>query len=250
MALSFRVGVRYGVAEYGEFHMKRFAITAVSLLVIAGAADCHFVYLVPDNATGTIKAVFSDTLKPDDKVNVEKIERTKLVLVSSAGKESALKWEIDKAGSFYKIAVPGTGPRIVAGVTNYGVLQRGEGKPFLLMYYSKAIIGDVSVTDNARLGTASPVEIVPVVADGKIRFQALVSGKPVAKAEMSVMVPGEAKSRAEIGDEKGITAGFDKAGMYGVNFRKVEAKAGDEKGKKYEEVRSYATLVVEFKPAK
>lgn len=102
----------------------------------------------------------------------------------------------------------------------------------------------------AVLGDRVPLEIVPRVSAGKIRFQALAGGKPVAKAEITVMVPGEEKSESIVADDKGLTPEFSKAGTYGVNVRRVEAKSGEEKGKKYEEVRSYATLVVNFAPAK
>lgn len=226
--------------------MKRFALVAVALLFAAMGASAHFVFLVPDGSGGNVKAIFSDTLKPDDRVAIEKIDNTKLMLIDASGKESALKWTMDKTGAFCKIEAPGNGTRILASVTDYGILQRGDSKPFWLKYHAKAILGPLPEADKAKLGDRAPLEIVPIVEGGKIRFQALIAGKPAAKTEISVMVPGEDKSQDTTTDEKGLTPAFEKTGLYGVRIRLVEAKSGEDKGKKYEEVRSYATLVVSF----
>jgi hypothetical protein len=136
-------------------------------------------------------------------------------------------------------------------VTDYGVLQRGDSKPFWLKYYSKTIVGDWIGAKVFKLENRAALEVIPVVADGKIRFQALAgTGRPIAKAEITVMVPGEEDSRHLTTDEQGLTPAFEKAGLYGVNVRQVEANSGEQKGKKFEEVRSYATLVVQFAPPK
>jgi len=230
--------------------MKGFVLTLAAALFILPAAFGHFVYLVPEEGGNAVKAVFSDTLKPDQKVSVEKIEKTKLILLDSAGKVSELKWALDKAGSFYQVEVAGSGVRIVAGVTDYGVLQRGDSKPFALKYYSKAIVGDWTGAKTLKLGERVPLELVPILTDGKIRFLALAGGKPLAKAEITVMAPGEEESRQVVSDDQGLTPQFEKAGLYGINLRQTEAKAGEQGGKKFEEVRSYATLVVQFAPPK
>lgn len=226
--------------------MRNWIIATACLFSVVGRGHGHFVFFVPDNASGTVRAVFSDTLKPDERVAIEKIDNTKLFLIDAAGKELAVKWTADKAGAFYKIELPGSGSRMLGGITDYGILQRGDSKPFWLRYYPKTIVGEIPAAEKATLGERVPVEIVPVIAGGKIRFQALTAGKPVANAEISVMVPGEEKAQDLKTDEKGFTAPFEKAGQYGVRFRQIELKSGDDKGKKYEELRHYATLVVDF----
>lgn len=208
-------------------------------------AFAHFPFLVPDGPSKG-KMVFSDNLKPDDKgVPVDKIAGTKLAVLAS-GKAAELTTTLDKAANCYRFEVQGTGSRIVVGTTDYGVLQRGEGKPMWLRYYPKAIFGDIPAVDNATAGTIVPLELVPVVDGAKLKFKALAAGKALAKAEVTVVIPGEEKTKVVVTDEAGLTTGFDKAGTYGAYVRQVETKSGEQGGKKYEEIRNYATLVVAF----
>ena len=75
----------------------------------------------------------------------------------------------------------------------------------------------------------------------------LSKGKPVAKTEVSVMVPEKKETETVTTDDKGLTPAFDAKGRYGVTVRTTEAKAGESKGEKYEEVGNTATLVVTVK---
>ena len=225
--------------------MIRLCFVLSFVFILAPAASAHFPFLVPDGPSKG-KAVFSDTLKPDDKgVPVDKIATTKLVVLT-AGKSAELPLTLDKAANCYTFEVPGTGSRIVVGTTDYGVLQRGEGKPMWLRYYPKAIFGDIPTVENATAGKLVPLELVPVVDGGKLKFKALAAGNALVKAEVTVMIPGEEKTKVVVTDDAGMTTGFDKAGTYGAYVRKVEEKSGEQGGKKYEEIRNYATLVVAF----
>ena len=220
------------------------------LLVVVGAigivnvASAHFPFLVPDGPSKG-KAVFSDNLKPDAAVPIDRIANTKLTVIAD-GKAAELMWTLDKAANCYTFDVPGSGSRIVVGTTDYGILQRGDSKPFLLQYYPKAVFGDVPAVEKATVGDRVPLELVPVVAGGKIRFTALAGGKPLAKVDVALLIPGEAKSKDVKTDDAGRTPEFDKAGLYGAQVRLVEMKAGERDGKKYDEIRHYATLVVNF----
>jgi uncharacterized GH25 family protein len=226
--------------------MSRYCLAAILFaLIVATAAPAHFVFLVPVDATKG-KAVFSDTLKPDDKgVPVERIAGTKLMVIDG-GKATDLAWTHDKAANCYTFDVPGTGTRIVVGTTDYGVSQRGESKPMWLRYFPKAVFGDIPAPEKATVGDKVPVELVPVVDGGKLRFKAVAGGKPLAKSDVTVLVPGEEKGKVVATDENGMTEGFDKPGLYGAQVRLVEEKTGELGGKKYEELRQYATLVVTF----
>jgi uncharacterized GH25 family protein len=217
-------------------------LALVLALLTASAAWAHFPFLVPDGPSKG-KAVFSDTLKPDKDVPVDRLANTKLVVLAD-GKATDLAWTLDKAANCYTFEVPGSGTRVVVGTCEYGVLQRGDSKPFLLLYYPKAIFGDLPAPERATAGEKVPLELVPVAAGGKVRFKALADGKPLARADVTVLVPGEMKSAIVVTDDGGLTPEFDKPGVYGAQVRRVEAKAGDREGKKYDEVRQYATLVV------
>jgi uncharacterized GH25 family protein len=216
-------------------------VVAVSL-VTTSVAFAHFPFLVPDGPS-KCKAVFSDNLKPDKDVPVDLIANTKLVVIAG-GKATDLAWALDKTANCYTFEVPGSGSRVVIGTTDFGVLQRGDSKPFLLHYYPKAVFGDVPGPEQASAGDRVPLELVPVAAGGKLRLKAMAGGKPLAKATVSVLIPGETKGKDVTTDDTGLTPEFDKPGTYGAQVRQVEAKAGDKDGKKYDEVRRYATLVV------
>jgi uncharacterized GH25 family protein len=222
--------------------MSRMFFTALLGLLIAATGQAHFPFIVPDSSGTSAKVVFSDDLSVDTNVSIEKITNTKLTIRDSAGKETALTWK--KEDGFYAINVPETGNRIVYGVTDYGVLQKGDTKPFKLVYYSKAIFGNPT-EKAATLGEKTALEVVPVPSFGKVKFLVLAAGKPVADAEITVLLP-ESGKKAMKTDKDGFTAEFSAAGRYGAVAKLFENKSGDHAGKKYEEIRNYATLVYDF----
>ena len=199
---------------------------AVGLFAV-GVASGHFPFIVPDDKGESAKVVFSDNLEPDTNVNIEKLSGTKLTLRDANGKESALEWK--KGDGFYAVNVPGRGDRVVYGVTDYGVLQKGDAKPFRLVYYPKATVGSAAAKP---VGEKLALEVVAVLA----------AGKPVVESEVTVMVPG-AEKKAVKTDKDGYTPTFEAAGRYGVYAKHVDPKAGEHAGKKFDETRHYATLV-------
>jgi uncharacterized GH25 family protein len=217
---------------------RMFGALVVGLFAVA-AAHGHFTFVVPDASGSSAKLIFSDDLNPDTNVSVEKIAGTKLTLRDAAGKDTPL--ELKKGEGCYLVSLPGSGPRVVFGTTDYGVMQKGDAKPYLLVYYPKALVGEVpakAATVGARL------EVVPAGEPGKPRFRVLADGKPAAEAEVTVLVPGSAKQMVKT-DKEGLTPAFAASGRYGVFARWTEAKSGEHAGKKYEEVRHYATLVAD-----
>jgi uncharacterized GH25 family protein len=220
-------------------------LAAVALAVSAAAASqAHFVYLVPAEDGSAVKLVFSDTLDPDPAVAIEKVGGTKLTVRDAAGKETPAP--LKKGDGFYEVAVPGTGPRVVYGVAEYGVLQKGDARPFRLAYYPKAVLGGPA---DKPVGGPLKAEILADGGAGKVRFRVLHEGRPAAGAEVSVLVPGSEKParKAVKTDAQGYTEPFAASGRYGVNARVTETAAGELAGKKYEETRHYATLVVDVK---
>lgn len=217
---------------------RMFGAVIVGLFAVA-AAHGHFTFVVPDAGGASAKVIFSDDLNPDTNVSVEKIAGTKLMLRDGAGKDTPL--ELKKGEGCYLVSLPGGGARVVFGTTDYGVMQKGDAKPYLLVYYPKALVGDVpakAVAVGARL------EVAPAGDPGKPRFRVLADGKPAAEVEVTVLVPGSAKQMVKT-DKEGLTPAFAATGRYGVFARWTEAKAGEHAGKKYEEVRHYATLVAD-----
>jgi hypothetical protein len=175
---------------------------------------------------------------------IEKLSGTKLFLRDAAtGKDAPLTWK--KGEGYFTAALPGSGPRVVFGVTDYGVLQKGDAKPFRLVYYPKALVGAVPAKI-AAVGDPLKVEIVLSTEGAKTRFRVVQEGKPVAEAEYTVLIPGGTKKAAKT-DKEGFTEAFESLGRYGVFARVTEAKPGEAAGKKFDETRQYATLVVDVK---
>ncbi|MCX7666636.1 MAG: DUF4198 domain-containing protein [Gemmataceae bacterium] len=222
--------------------MRWFLLAALTFLITVGSSSAHFVFLVPDGA-GKAKAVFSDELKPDPKVPIEKAANTKLYLVVG-DKKTELKWNLNKEGNFYSIETGTKEDSTVGGTTDYGIFQRGDNPPQRLLYHPKVVFGELGKA--ALLGDKVPLEIVPILEAGKIRFQVLLAGKPLEKADVKVMVPSEDKTEAVTTDAKGLTPTFEKKGEYGVYAKFIEMKGGEIDGKKFEQTSHYATLVVTF----
>lgn len=221
--------------------MTRMIGSFILTLFAIGAAQAHFAFLIPEADGTSAKLIFSDNLMPDTKVNIEKLTNTKLALRDAAGKETAL--EMKKGEGFYQMALPGSGPRTVYGVSDYGVRQKGDDKPYRLMYYPKATIG---AADAKPIGGVMKLEIVAVGGAGTMRFQVYADGKPLPDAEVTVLLPGS-EGKATKTDKDGFTEAFAPSGRYGVFARWTEPKGGEAAGMKFTETRHYATLVIDVK---
>ncbi|MGE3804699.1 MAG: DUF3386 family protein [Gemmataceae bacterium] len=212
--------------------MKRFVAPLVALVAFlsAASAQAHFIWIVPADAKAQV--VFSEELAPDANVDIQKIAATKLMTRQASGEAAPLDWS--KAENAFEIKVPASGT--VGGTCKYGVLQRGDSKPFLLVYYPKLITGKVEAVQPWK---QLAFEIVP---QGNGQFQALFNGKPVAEAEVAVISPaGKQKASTDAQGKFKIEA--TTPGSYGLRVRHVEAAPGNLDGKKYDEARHYATLV-------
>ena len=79
---------------------------------------------------------------------------------------------------------------------------------------------------------------------GKTQFRLLSKNKPVADGVGGLLLPDGKKARVKT-DKDGYTPAYEMAGRYGVFLRMTETKSGEHGGKKYEEIRHYATLVMD-----
>jgi uncharacterized GH25 family protein len=219
--------------------MNRLILSVVALAACAAATYAHMVYVVPAKDAAAATVVFSDSLEPDEKVKMDKVAGLKLA-ARIDGKDMPV--EYTKADHSFAAKLP-KGASVVYGTTVYGLLSKSE-KPTLLVYHPKAVLAGAGAK-SATVGEAAALEIVPATEAGKTRFQLLAKGKPVAGAEGTVVLPDGTKEKVTT-DKDGYTSGFEKTGRYAVYLKLTEAKAGEHDGKKYEEVRHYATLVVDL----
>jgi hypothetical protein len=131
---------------------------------------------------------------------------------------------------------------------NYGVMQKGDAKPYLLAYHPRAVVGTIPA--NGGKVDSLPAQLIPVAAGGKVKFQFVsTGGKPIADAEATVLLPEAGKKEKAKTDKDGFTKEFTGAGRYGVWVKYTDPTPGELDGKKYDEARHYATLVVDV-PAK
>jgi len=196
------------------------------------------VYIVPAKDGHSLTVVFSDSLDPDEKVKMDKFAGLKL-FARVDDKDTPVEYTKGEHSFAAKLS---KSTSVVYGTAVYGLLTKAD-KPTLLVYHPKAVFAG-SDAKAATTGEAVALEIVPVTEAGKTRFRLLAKGKPVSAAEGTVVLPDGTKEKVTT-DKEGYTVGFEKTGRYSAYLKLTETKAGEHDGKKYEEVRHYATLVAD-----
>jgi hypothetical protein len=225
--------------------MKPF-LACVTLVLSTVPASAHFIWLIaPESrdAQGPVM-VFSDSPTPDENVAVSKIAKTKLFALAGKGDMVQVKTVEDKKA--YKISHSGEGLVMIAGTCTYGVVSKGKSKPFLLIYHPKTVLRKGFVREKATWvfspSSRLPLEFVPL--EKKTAYKVYWHGKSAANIEVVLLAPGVAKPVESKTDADGEVAVPEpkSGGVYGMRARFVEAKAGELDGKRYEEVRHYATF--------
>lgn len=222
--------------------MTRYLLTAITAAALALSASAHFVFIVPAKDAKTIQVVMSEVLEPDDQVGSEKFTAIKLSARTADGKVISLSHQ--KKEHELVAEVPADA-RLIYGSVPYGVMQKGDAKPYLLAYHPKAVLASCD-EKLATLGSSAAAEVVPTGTNGKMMFTVLAAGKPVADAEVNLILPDGAKEKVKT-NAQGQTKAFAASGRYGLWVKVNETKTGDLDGKKYEEIRHYATLVIDVK---
>jgi len=221
--------------------MQRIWITFASMLVTATVASAHFVFVVPD-ATDKSKVVvvFSDDLEVDDNISADRLKGLKLTGRFVGGKEAPVECKPGKSCLIGELGL--VNPQCVYGSLVFGVLQKGDANPYLLAYYPKTVFAGADPKHFILGEKVIPVELIPVVSGADVRFRFLAAGKPVVDTEVTVLKPEGGKAKVKT-DKDGLTPAFPAVGRYGVWTKHTEVRPGEHDGKKYDEVRRYATLV-------
>jgi uncharacterized GH25 family protein len=220
--------------------VTRFLFALAAAVAASAAATAHMVYVVPapDGGEVAVTVVFSDNLEADEKVDIAKVGGLKLTGRYATGMENEIALKADKHA--LKGKMKGVLPQVAFGSVDYGVIAKGDAKPALLRYHPKAVLAGTD-EQSATIGKAA-IELVPVVEGGKVLFRVLAAGKPVPDVEVSVMTPDGKKDKVKA-DKDGRTPAFDGKGRFAAFAKYAEPTAGEAGGKKYEEIRHYATLV-------
>lgn len=227
--------------------MRQMLGAVVVGMAVVTAAHGHALYLVPDAANATqVIVVFGHDLEPDPAVKAttwQRFESLKLSARDDAGQTKPVTFT--QKTDHFQATVP-TGTRVVFGDVETGLSVKGDAAPKLVRHSPKAILGPIPA-DGGRLGDTVMLDIVPKTEAGKVRFQVLSRGKPVAAATVHVLVPEMAEEVEATTDDQGWTRAFDAVGRYGVTCRRVEPATGERDGKKYDGISHTATLVVNVK---
>src|SRR5205085_49087 len=136
----------------------------------------HFLWVVPGATPDHAKIFFSDSLQPGETNLLSRIAQTKVFAQDAAGTLTPLTWT--KAEDAYVVELP-PGTVAVHGSCLYGVLKRGDTKPFLLQYNMTLDLGGAkpAAWDNV------PFQVRRMPAGG---FMATFNGTPATAAEVVV----------------------------------------------------------------
>jgi hypothetical protein len=111
----------------------------------------------------------------------------------------------------------------------------------VLIYHPRTLLGN-AFKDTATTGDDAPVEIAPTGKPGALKLKLLVRDKPQPDSEITVILPDATQKKLKT-DATGETELLTQPGRYGAWARYWEPAPGERDGKKYAEVRHYATLV-------
>lgn len=215
------------------------------LLISTLALHAHFGFVVPHAGGRTADLILSEDLKPERYVDVSIIKDARLFIRDSDGKDTPLT--LTRDGNLYRVALTGKGNRIIHGNANLGISPSGRGpKPFLLLYYPKTILGPLT-GPAATIGGDVPVELIPHGEPGNTSFQLIARGKPLAAAEVAIILPSGQEQRVKTNDA-GFTPSFPQTGRFAAWARFWENTSGTHDGKPYEQTRHYAMLVYDAAP--
>jgi uncharacterized GH25 family protein len=220
--------------------MRRIVLSLLAVAATAAAASAHFVFVLPAKDGKSVTVVLSEELEVDEAIPAERLKGLTLTGRFDGGKEAPVECKPGKCCLTGDLGL--VGPQCVYGTLAFGVMQKGDAKPYLLAYHPKAVFAGADPKLLTLGEKAAPAELVPVVTGAEVKFRLLATGKPVADAELTVLTPDGGKKKAKT-DTDGLTAAYPATGRYGAWAKVVDAKPGEHGGKKYDEARHYATLV-------
>jgi hypothetical protein len=206
-------------------------------------AYAHFLFiriLPPAEGGRAAEVYFSELAQAGDPRFVNKIAKTELWLQQTPGRFVALK--VHKATDRLRAWMPEEGAAVVVGRCVYGVLARSKQTPFLLRHFPKALAGPPAELNKMQAHGKLPLEIIAAFADDGVCLTALRDGKPVPKAQF-VTVDADLTNVQLTADEHGRAMWRPPAaGVYSIYTRDTRKEPGETNGKKYEEIRDFATV--------
>jgi hypothetical protein len=210
-------------------------------------ANGHFVWLkvTGQGPAAQVEVYFAETADPGEPQLVEKVGGTKVwAHTGKSGDMQAisLKPVVDEVAGKLVGRAPDAKSFCLDAICDYGVVDKG-GQPFLLQYYARSIQGDAGQFRSHGSSSRAPLGIELESTAASLTCTVLWNGKPLANSEVVILFPeGDALER-KTNDRGQVEIATKTKGDFAIRARHVEpGKSGQRDGKKYAEVRHYATL--------
>lgn len=217
-------------------------LAVIGIMLAAGRAEAHFLFvriLPPAEGGRAAEVYFSELAEAGDSRFIDKIAGTQLWLQKTPGAFEPLT--VHKAPDRLRAWLPVAGSVMVVGRCDYGVLARPKQTAFLLRHFPKALAGNPDELNRLKPYGRLPLEVVAACQGDEMHFTALKDGKPVPKAEF-ITVDAKLNNVKLTADAEGRAKWKPPAsGVYAVYTRDTRKEAGEAGGKKYDEIRDFAT---------
>jgi hypothetical protein len=223
------------------------ACAALFAALVPAQARAHFLFIRvnPTAEAGRYAEVFfSEQAEAGDPKFVDRFVGSKLWIQQEPGEFRPLV--LTKAVDRLRAKLPAMGSVSVIGISEYGVIARPNQTPFLLRYYPKAIAGSPADLARMKPKADAALEIVADVVDDSLRLKLLVGGKPMPGAEFSSVAADLTEDKITAGPDGVATWKPPTAGRFSIYTRRDQKTAGEVDGKKYDEIREFATLALEW----
>jgi hypothetical protein len=231
------------------------AFAGIVVLGFAAQARAHFLFikLGADAEAGRFAEVyFSEQAEAGDPRFIAKVAHTKLWIQTTPGTFAELP--VRQASDRLRAAVPADRSLVVVGQCEYGVLARPNQTPFLLRYYPKAIAGAARELNRMTPRPEISFEIQPSFdgdrqdkpdrspPSGRIRLEALRKGVPIPDAVFTAVDSDLSENTIKAGPNGMAVWTPPAPGRYSIYTRQTLKQAGELNGRRYDEVREFATL--------
>jgi hypothetical protein len=200
-----------------------------------------FIRILPPAEGGRAAEVyFSELAQAGDPRFIAKIAKTELWLQKTPGSFETLK--VHKSSDRLRAWVPESGSLVVVGRCDYGVLARPRQTPFLLRHFPKAMAGSPAELNKMQAHGKLPLEIVATFEADHLSLTALKDGKPVPRAEFITVDASLANVKLTANEAGQAMWKPPAVGVYSIYTRDTRKENGEVKGKKYAEIRDFATV--------
>ena len=232
-------------------------LAALVLLGLAAQARAHFLFIrigAQAEAGRSAEVFFSEQAEAGDPKFVTKIAHTALWIQTRPGefRELPTKQGADRL----RASLPSDRTLAIVGKCEYGVLARPRETPFLLRYYPKAVAGNADELNPLTPRREIPFEIQPTFENqatgndkstaGRIRLVALRNGKPSPHAVFTAVDSDLSEQTIKADSDGSATWTPAAPGRYSVYVRETLKEPGVLGDKKYDEIREFATLALNW----